>query len=85
MNDRDEEKDFEDLVEMFKTNGWKKFIQDAKDYEKMVQESSVDNAVTGDQWQYCRGQLHQLRSFIAYEHLTMTIHEQQEAEDANTL
>ena len=85
MTDRDKEKEFEDLVEMFKTKGWKRFIQDTKDYEKMVLGASVDNAVTNDQWQYCRGQLHQLRSFIAYENLTMTIHEQQEAEDADTV
>ena len=85
MNDREKEKEFEELVEMFKTKGWKRFIQDTKDYEKLIQESSVDNAVTNDQWQYCRGQLHQLRSFIGYEGYTVAIHEQLEAEDADTV
>ena len=83
MNERD--KEFEESEEMFATTGWKRFIQNTEDYEKMIKDSLVDNAVTNDQWQYARGQLHQLRSFIKYEDFTRTIHEQKEFDNADTV
>ena len=62
-----EEKEFEELNDMFHSEGWKLFINNIEELEDVITKSAVDNAVSNDQWQYCRGQTHQLRSILGYE------------------
>ena len=61
------EQAYESAVDMFATDGWKNFIEEVTNLESIVTNSAVDNALSNDQWQYCRGQVHQLRSIIGYE------------------
>lgn len=65
-----EEKDFENLFDMFSTPGWKEFIKQAGELHEALTKGAVDNAIDNDQWQYLRGQLGQLRSIINYEDAT---------------
>ncbi len=62
-----EEKEYEVLVDMFASDGWKQFIGNISELEDAITKAAVDNAVMNDQWQYLRGQLHQLRSILGYE------------------
>jgi hypothetical protein len=61
-----EEKDYNALVDMFASDGWKYFIESAEELERAITNGAADSAVTNEQWQYCRGQLHQLRSILGY-------------------
>ena len=70
------EKELEDLISMFETDGWRIFIRTAKELEEETIRGAVDIAQTGDQWQYVRGQIHQLRSVIGYENLCRANYEQ---------
>ena len=76
-----EEKDYEVLKEMFATPGWKMFIENITELEKTIMKVAPDNALTGDQWQYCRGKVHQLRSVMGYENFIELSWEQQQAVD----
>ena len=78
--EREDEKRYEALFEMFKTEGWKHFMKDITEFEEAVSSSTVDNAVTNDQWQYARGQIHQLRSIIGFENYTRTCEENHDAD-----
>lgn len=62
-----EEKDFEALVDMFATDGWDHFTEVVEELETTLTKTAVDAALTNDQWQYARGQIHQLRSILGYE------------------
>jgi len=62
-----EEKDYEALVDMFASDGWKFFSKSVDDLEKALTTAAPDGAVTNDAWQYARGQIQQLRSISGYE------------------
>jgi hypothetical protein len=76
-----EEKDFEVLSEMFQSDGWEMFIDNLTELEETIMKVAPDNAVTGDQWQYCRGQVHQLRRIIGYKNFIELSWENQQAEN----
>lgn len=81
-----DEKEYEALVDMFVTDGWKAFIKSAGELERAITEGVVDSADTNDKWQYCRGQLHQLRSILGYEAFVRTAwdnHLKQQQEEAS--
>jgi len=78
--EREDEKRYEALFEMFRTTGWEHFIKDITDFEEAVSSSTVDNAVTNDQWQYARGQIHQLRSIVGFESYTRACEENHDAD-----
>ena len=61
-----DEKTYNALTDMFASAGWKVFMEDVKQLEDSVTRAAVDQADTGDKWQYCRGQTHQLRSILGY-------------------
>jgi hypothetical protein len=75
-----EEKEFEELSEMFQSDGWKSFTSNLTELEETIMKVAPDNAVTGDQWQYCRGQVHQLRRIIGYRDFIELSWENQQAE-----
>jgi hypothetical protein len=76
-----DEKDFEALVDMFATPGWKLFAEGAANLESALTKGAVDGAPQNDQWQFLRGQVYQLRSIIGYERYIREMQKQQE-EDA---
>lgn len=76
-----EQEEFDALADMFGSKGWKHFIQTAVDLEDALTKGAVDSASTNEQWQYLRGQLHQLRSILGYENYIRQVWKQQE-EDA---
>jgi len=67
MESKMEQKDFDILIDMFASDGWKFYVQSAADLEEAITKGAVDGAATNDQWQYLRGQTHQLRSILGYE------------------
>ena len=55
------------LVDLFAHPGYKFIIEGLDELKGSLQEAAVDNATTNDQWQFLRGQMAQMRSFIGYE------------------
>lgn len=76
-----EEKEYETLLDMFASEGWKLFIEGAKELEDAVVQNCVDIADTNEKWQYLRGEVHQLRRILGYEDYIRALWAQQE-EDA---
>lgn len=62
-----EEKDYEALVDMFASDGWKLYIQDIEYVENTLTTTAVDGADSNDKWQYTRGRIHQLRATLGYQ------------------
>ncbi len=79
-----DEKEYEALVEMFATDGWKMFINGSKELEKTFCEAAPTYADTNDKWQFARGQISQLRRIIGYEdYVIMT--KEMESQDEDTV
>ncbi len=76
-----EQKDFDNLRDMFASDGWKFFIESTQQYHDAVVQGAADSAQTNDQWQYARGLIHQLRSILTYQDF-MERAEKQIEEDA---
>ena len=76
-----EEKDYDALVDMFATDGWKFFVSSLTELEEVITKSAVDNADSNDKWQYCRGQTHQLRSILGYENFVKIAWTESQRED----
>lgn len=76
-----EEKEYEDLVDLFATPGWRFFVKSTQDLKTALTEGAPDGALTNDQWQYARGQIHQLRAIGGYETYITALWKQQQ-EDA---
>ncbi len=72
------DKEFEALNDMFISEGWKLFTQQIEDLTKLLVDAAPDNAITNDQWQYRRGQVHQMRSVLGYEQYIRATQKQQE-------
>ncbi len=67
------EKYYEDLLDLFQTDGWKAFIQDYKEsMDVLVQNSSAD-CDTNDKWQFRRGELSQLHNVVNFEDYIRTV------------
>jgi hypothetical protein len=62
-----DEKDFDNLQDMFLTDGWKYLQTQLSEQEALFTKVAPDSAVTNDQWQYLRGKIHQLRVLLGYE------------------
>ena len=62
-----DEQEYDALVDMWASTGWKSFITKITDLEKNFTDNAADTAVTGEQWQYTRGQIHQLRSILGFQ------------------
>jgi hypothetical protein len=74
-----EQREYEDLVDMFQTPGWKYFMKGTTELEDAIVKAAPDGALTNDQWQYARGEIRQLRSVIGYESYIKHGYEEQEA------
>ena len=75
-----EEKEIEALLDMFGSEGWKFFITSLEEVDQVLKETAVDNAVSNDQWQYCRGMIHQIRKITGYENVIKLSLEQDKIE-----
>lgn len=71
-----DEKDFDAAMDMFASDGWKNFIEGVTDLESTLTQTAPDGALTNDQWQYARGQIHQLRSIIGYENYIKVVRDE---------
>ena len=81
-----EEVEYENLVEMFASDGWKYFEKSVSDLEEAMTQEAPNGAITNDAWQYARGQIQQLRSIKGYENYVRLSWEQglaNQREDAN--
>lgn len=76
-----EQRQYEDLVDMFASDGWKFFYKSAEDLEEALTKGAADSAVTNEQWQYLRGQLGQLRSILGYETFITSVWQQKLEDD----
>lgn len=57
----------ETLQDLFAHEGWKMIVKELQDTRKMTLEACPSGAVSNDQWQFARGQLFQMDSFINLE------------------
>jgi len=80
---RMEKDDYENLVDMFAHPGWRFFTEFLTELEDVITKSAVDNAISNDQWQYCRGQTHQLRSILGYENYVNLAWDESQREDSD--
>lgn len=69
---------YEKLVDMFASDGWKLFLEEAANLEDALTKGAVDAADSNDKWQYARGQIHQLRSILGYENFLTQLRKQEE-------
>lgn len=76
-----EEQKFSALREMFNSQGWKIYQEDAEQDLKTFVESAPDACQTADQWQYYRGIIAQLRATVGYETYIKAVEKQAEEED----
>lgn len=75
-----DQKDFDNAVDMFAWAGWKDFTQMLTDQENVLVQTAPDGALTNEQWQYARGQIHTLRSILGYENYILLSREQHDAD-----
>ncbi len=73
------EKEHEDLVDMFASPGWKLFIKGATELEDTLVRVAPDAADTNDKWQFARGQIYQLRRIVGYEDYVVLSQEMEQA------
>lgn len=76
---------YEALCDMFNSEGWKLYQENVAHLENTIVQVAPDGAVTNDQWQYARGQIHQLRGTLGYENFIKLSFEEQEAEKLSTI
>ena len=73
-----EEKDYDALIDMFASDGWKYFVEGKTELLKALINNAPDGAPTNDQWQFARGQSRELRATTNCEKLVdLTWKEQQ--------
>ena len=65
--DQDIQKYYEDLLDMFQTDGWKQIMVDYGESLKSFQDNSDYDCQTNDEWQVRRGEMKQLRNLLGYE------------------
>lgn len=75
------EKDYNALVDMFVSDGWKIYMEHIEKQEEGATKGAVDAADTSDKWQYLRGLTHQMRATIAFETFVRLSYEAQQEED----
>lgn len=79
------EEEYNALVSMFESDGWKMFMESVTDAEDVLTRTAVDSAVTNDDWQLLRGRLIQLRSQAGWEQYIRLSYEQSLANEAEDL
>ncbi len=67
------EKYYEDLLDLFQTDGWKAFIQDYQESMAALIENSSTDCDTNDKWQFRRGELSQLHNVVNFERYIRTV------------
>lgn len=75
------EKDYNSLVDMFESDGWKLYIADVELTEESATKGAVTSADTNDAWQFLRGWLMCARGVQGYETFVRLSYEEQERED----
>lgn len=65
--DREQEKQYEDLREMFNSEGWKVFIGEIEEKLKASVDTAPDTCINNDQWQFRKGEIFQLRQIANLE------------------
>lgn len=76
------EEEYNELISMFESDGWKYYIEGMKELTKAQTEGAVTGAVTNDQWQFLRGWLTSSRATLGYENFVRVSYEEQAKEDA---
>lgn len=80
--DKQQEQEYEALLEMFNSDGWKHFQKEFKDVLEQMVEWAPDQCPTNDDWQFRRGAIAQLRIVTGYEQF-IRLSLAQEEEDAS--
>ena len=73
--DQSLQKYYDDQFEMFNTEGWKQFKEDAVKELANYQEQADLVCTTNDTWQYSRGMMNKLRMLAGYEEFTKMSYE----------
>ena len=83
----EENKQYDDYCNMFATSGWVTYIKQLTETREATLQAAPYNASDNNTWQYARGMLAQMDSFLGFEAFVHAVHDQtveleaQEAED----
>ena len=67
--------------ELFATAGWKRFVSDMEKTREQVLMQAPEAAVSGDMWQFVRGQTEQIRIIVGFESWIEAAWKQQNSDD----
>ena len=76
---------YDKLLELFGTEGWQVFVEEAKNSLTGLVESSSIDCIDNDKWQYRRGEINKLHQIVNYENFirqSMDSHEENFDEDS---
>lgn len=71
------ETEYNSLVDMFNSDGWKVFISQVEETEDAATKGAVNAAETNDSWQFLRGWISCARGTAAYETFVRLSYEEQ--------
>lgn len=80
-----EQKEYEALVDMFASEGWKLFIENKRQMGVAMLDAAPDKADSNDKWQYCRGEINQIKSTLGFENFIRMVWDEQEKPDVDPL
>lgn len=75
------EKDYNSLVDMFESDGWKLYISEVEETEESATRGAVNTADTNDAWQFLRGWISCSRSTLGYENFVRLSYEEEQREE----
>jgi hypothetical protein len=79
-------KEYEALLEMFDTEGWRIFQREAEDSLRVLTEQAPMDCITNEQWQLRRGEIQKLKQIAGFQQFTkesydLLTNEPEETED----
>jgi hypothetical protein len=75
------EKEYEALLGMFNSEGWKIFHKERTELLEAAKETAHNTCITNDDWQFRRGVIFALEQVVNYPAYTEAVREQQELEE----
>lgn len=81
--DKEQEKKFNALREMFNSEGWKYFQEEVEESLKTSVETAPDSCGTEAEWQFRRGEIFKLRQIKGYQTYIEVSEQYMEEEDAS--
>jgi hypothetical protein len=78
---RDEQKYYENMFDMFQTEGWKQYVKQYKDIEASLVDGITHNRLSEQDYQFYLGDLSRTRTILAFEETVNTVYDNLTAEE----